>query len=346
MKRALRIAVVGTGYFSRFHFNAWSRCDDVELVGIASLNTDKANELSGVYGGEVFSDVTEMCEEAKPDLLDVVVPPSEHQKIIEIAARFGIDVICQKPFCGDLETARAVTQSAQQSGIKLTVHENFRFQPWYQRIKAILDSDALGQVYQSTFNFRPGDGQGADAYLERQPYFRDMERFFLHETGIHFIDVFRFLFGEVDSVWADMSQLNPAIKGEDRCHIVMSHGNIRTILDGNRLSDHKAESRRLTMGELLIEGERGVLTLSGDGEIHVRAFGTNKSEPIPYTWNDHGFGGDCVYNFTRHVVDHYISGTPLMNPAFRYLVNLELEELAYESAKDGCRKLVRDRVRS
>ena len=42
-----------------------------------------------------------------------------------------------------------------------------------------------------------GDGQGPDAYLARQPYFRTMPRFLLRETGIHFIDTFRFLFGEI-----------------------------------------------------------------------------------------------------------------------------------------------------
>lgn len=340
MKTNLKVAVVGTGYFSHFHFNAWSRCEEVELVGIASLDAETANKLGAIYGGEVFEDVAEMCVATKPDLLDIVAPPSAHEQIILIAAKLGIDVICQKPFCEDLETATSVTEAAESAGIKITVHDNFRFQPWYQKIKSILETERLGQIYQATFRFRPGDGQGADAYLARQPYFQKMERFLLHETGVHYLDVFRYLFGDVDSVWADLKRLNPAIAGEDTCHIVMTHGSIRTVLDGNRLSDHQAYNKRLTMGELQIDGEKGSLSLSGDGEIHFRKHGKYEHELIPYSWNDNGFGGDSVYSFTRHVVDHYLSDTPLVNSARDYLKNLQLEELAYASAKDGCRKTI------
>ena len=80
----------------------------------------------------------------------------------------------------------------------------------------MLQARALGEVYQITFRLRPGDGQGPEAYLERQPYFQTMERFLVHETAIHFIDVFRFLLGEEPStVYASLRRLNPAIKGED-----------------------------------------------------------------------------------------------------------------------------------
>ena len=42
-----------------------------------------------------------------------------------------------------------------------------------------------------------------------------MEKFLVHETAIHLIDVFRFLLGEEPSaVYAALRRLNPAIKGE------------------------------------------------------------------------------------------------------------------------------------
>ncbi|MEL6946257.1 MAG: gfo/Idh/MocA family oxidoreductase, partial [Pseudomonadota bacterium] len=56
---------------------------------------------------------------------------------------------------------------------------------------------------------------------------------------------------------------------------------------------------------------------------------------VDYSWNDHGFGGDCVYRFTRHVVDHLISGAPVMTAAEDYLTNLAVEEAVYASAADG-----------
>jgi predicted dehydrogenase len=64
------------------------------------------------------------------------------------------------------------------------VHENFRFQPWHREIKRLLVQDSIGdRLHSLTFRSRPGDGWGERAYLDRQPYFRDMPRFLIY---LHF----------------------------------------------------------------------------------------------------------------------------------------------------------------
>ena len=66
-------------------------------------------------------------------------------------------------------------------------------------------------------------------------------------------------------------RLNPSIAGEDAGIILFDFAaGPRGVFDGNRLADHAAENRRLTMGELLIEGEGGTLALNGDGGISLR----------------------------------------------------------------------------
>ena len=344
MSKKLKVAAAGTGYFSQFHYEAWSRCPEVEMVGIVDLNIEAAAKVANEFGCKAFSDVAEMLDKVRPDLFDIITPPQTHLPLINLAADRGIDVVCQKPFCGDIETARAASKLASDSDITIAVHENFRFQPWYNQIKQELNSGRLGEVYQATFRLRPGDGQGPEAYLDRQPYFQKMERFLVHETAIHYIDVFRYLLGEVDWVWAELTKLNPVISGEDSCVILMGMAEgSRGLLDGNRLSDHAAANLRRTMGEMTIEGENGVLSLNGDGEITFRKHGATTVENIQYHWNDNGFGGDCVYLLTRHVVDHFTAGGCLMNSAEDYLKNLEIEEAVYASASDGNRKTLNSR---
>ena len=41
----------------------------------------------------------------------------------------------------------------------------------------LLKNKYIGTPYQISFKMRPGDGQGKNAYLNRQPYFQKMERF-------------------------------------------------------------------------------------------------------------------------------------------------------------------------
>ena len=336
--RNLRVATVGTGYFSQFHYDAWSRCNDVDLVGVADLDLSAAKAITDRHGGQSFNDCASMLDAVSIDLLDIITPPSTHLAMIELAAERGINVICQKPFCGGLEVARRAVDIAQAAKIDVTVHENFRFQPWYGEIRNQIGSGLLGDLYRATFRLRPGDGQGPEAYLERQPYFQQMERFLIHETAIHYVDVFRYLFGEVVGLWADLAQLNPAISGEDSCLVIMEFDKgFRGVLDGNRLSDHVAENRRRTMGEMSVEGEKGELVLSGDGALTFRAHGSNEVQSIGFDWDDRGFGGDCVFRFTRHVVDHYLDGSPIQNTGRDYLTNLELEEAIYASAADGSR---------
>ena len=284
MKNKVRIAVVGTGYFSKFHFDAWMRLG-VNIVAICSLNKKEAIYYSKKFNDcPVYSDFNKMMDEINVDFVDIIIPPKNHLKFIKIAASKNVNIICQKPFTNSYSEAIDAVNISNKNNVLLIVHENFRFQPWYQKIKTILDNNSLGELYQVSFRMRPGDGQGKYAYLNRQPYFQKMERFLIRETAIHFIDVFRFLFGEIDSVFANLSKLNKNIKGEDAGYLLFNFENgVRGIFDGNRLSDHIAKDRRLTIGEMLIEGSNGTLRLNGNGELFKRKFGSNKDVIYPGT---------------------------------------------------------------
>lgn len=333
-----RIAVVGGGFFSQFHYDAWARLD-VDVVGVCDLDLATASERAGTFPGcTAYDDVQKMLADQSPDLLDIVTPPTTHLAIIRQAIETGIPVICQKPFCAGLDGAIEAADLMEASGIPIIVHENFRFQPWYAEIKSHLKKAALGDVYEGTFRLRPGDGQGPEAYLGRQPYFQQMPRFLVHETLVHIIDVFRYLFGDVASVYADLRQLNPVIAGEDAGIIVLSFTDgRRAVIDGNRLVDHIAENRRLVMGDMWIEGSNGVIRLNGDGALFERPHDSNSETEISYDWQNVGFGGDCVYHLNKHVLDCLATGDTPMNTAPAYVNNLRIVEAVYASSDVGRR---------
>ena len=335
----LRVATVGTGYFSQFHYEAWHRMADVELVALCNRSAVSAEEYANRYAVPVtYTDFAEMLEREKPDLVDIITPPETHMDYVRLALARDIPVVCQKPFTPSLAEAEKLVAEIDAAGGKVVIHENFRFQPWNLHLRYLLGREILGQLYQVTFRLRPGDGQGADAYLGRQPYFRKMERFLIHETAIHLIDVFRFLLGEANSVYAQLDRLNPVIAGEDAGIFILNfQDGTRAVFDGNRLADHAAEDPRRTMGEMRIEGAKGELSLDGNGVIRFRAHGNSQAEEMPFDWQDRGFGGDCVYLLNRHVVDHMLHGAPLMNEARDYLTNLRIEEAIYQSHAQAMR---------
>jgi predicted dehydrogenase len=336
----LRVATIGAGYFSQFHHEAWARMPDVRLVAVCDQDAAKAGDFARRYGAaKSYTDAAAMLDAEKPDLLDIVTPPPSHLALIRLAAARRIDTICQKAFCRDLAEARIAVDVARAAGMRLVVHENFRFQPWYAVIKERIERGDLGNIHQVSFRLRPGDGQGPRAYLDRQPYFQTMQRLLVHETAIHFIDTFRFLLGDYRSVFADLRRLNPAIVGEDAGLLIFEHANgARSMFDGNRLVDHPAENRRLTMGEMLMEGSQAVLRLDGNGRLYRRAFGENTEQNVAYDWVNGAFAGDSVMRLQRHVVDAIRGDGALVNTAGDYLRCLEIEAAVYQSASE--RKVV------
>ena len=335
---SIKVACVGAGYFSQFHYDAWSRIDGVEVVGACDLDLARAEAT----GAPAFDDLEQMLSVTAPNLLDIILPPPAHAKMIRAALAAGIKwIICQKPFCLDLDEARTITEEARAAGAHLVVHENFRFQPWYRAMKAALDTGSIGEVQNATFRLRPGDGQGPDAYLDRQPYFQTMPRFLIHETGVHWVDTFRYLFGPITDVYADLRTLNPAIAGEDAGFVIFDHASgVRALFDGNRHLDHVAKNLRCTMGEAWIEGTEGVLTLYGDGMVTQRPFGRSDPDTIheePGT--PIGFGGDCVHALQAHVIAA-MKGAPLENEASDYLTVLAIKDAIYASAEAGQKRAV------
>ena len=329
-----RVAVVGAGYFGQFHYDAWSRMDDCALVGLCAL--DGAEETAAKFGVRgVFADLSQMLAETTPDLLDITSPPVTHLEMIRTAAPEVKWIICQKPFCTSLEEAKTAIAEAEAAGARGVIHENFRFQPWHREIKRLLDAGTIGAPYQVSFRLRPGDGQGPDAYLARQPYFQKMTRLLMHETGIHFVDTFRYLMGEVTAVSARLARLNPVIAGEDAGVVQFDFaGGARGLFDGNRLASHAAENRRLTMGEMELDGPGGSIRLDGDGGIWVRAHDANDWIAHPYAWEARGFAGDCVYETSRAALGAFRAGQPAETEAGAYLRNIEIVEAIYQSHEE------------
>ncbi|MGB0497608.1 MAG: Gfo/Idh/MocA family protein [Rubricella sp.] len=333
---AFTVGLIGAGYFASYHADAWARIPGAHLAAVADRDKAKAAAL-----GPAFTDADDMMARVCPDIVDIATPSSTHLAMIHAAlARRPRAIICQKPFCADLHEAEHAANLAADADVPLIVHENFRFQPWYRTLKRLIAGGSLGHVHQLHFRFRTGDGRGADAYSARQPYFREMPRFLIHETGIHWIDTFRFLLGEPQAISADLRRINPVIAGEDAGSFTFHYASgTRATFDGDRTLDAGAKDPRLTFGTLLLEAEAASIRLDTDGSLHRRAFGGRDWIEIGAPVAAQGFAGDCVHALQSHVVSALAGKGSLENTARAYLRNLVLEEAIY--AANRTRRTVR-----
>lgn len=326
---------IGAGYFSDYHYEAWNRMDDVNIIAICDLDKSKAQKAANKWGiPAVYNDPIEMLNKVKPDFVDIITPPDSHLQLVKEAADSGISVICQKPLATSYEEALSIVDYVNKCKIRFMVHENWRFQPWHRQMKNMIDAGDIGNsLHTLYFRMRTGDGWGKDAYLERQPYFRQMPKLLIYETGIHFIDTYRFLAGEVKSVYAQLRKLNKEIEGEDAgiVHFNFTSGAMG-LYDGNRYNESMYSNDRYTFGEFIIEGSNGTLRLDGEGNLTIQNLG-KKIQPVNYKHEKRGFAGDSVYITQLHFINGLLNDLPFETNGPNYLRSLEVQDAIYESAE-------------
>lgn len=331
-----RGVVIGAGYFSSFQYEAWSRISEVEITALCNKDVEKAKPLLNQFGiGRHYIDYREMIEQEKPDFVDIITPPETHLEMTKYAADKGVNVICQKPLAPTFDDAKELVEYAQKAEIRLMVHENWRFQPWHREIKKMLDKGMIGQVHFMNWRKRMGDGWGENAYIPRQPYFRNYPKLIVYENGIHFIDTFRYLGGEIKRVFAYLKKLNPVIAGEDFAlvNFEFEKNDILAIWDANRYNEPNYPNPRLTFGEFQIDGMEGTIRLYSDGRITIQKLGKPEADH-PYPLSTANFAGDSVYTTQRHFIDRLIDGKEFETNGIEYLKSLAVQEAIYRSADE------------
>ena len=338
----LKGVCIGAGYFSDFHFEAWQRIPEVTITALCDLDRPRAEAQASTYGIQhSYADYREMIATEKPDFIDIISPPATHLDIVRHAAPLGVAMICQKPLAPDMAACRELVRRIERHDVAFMVHDNWRWQPWYREIRKIIDQDTIGRISFAYFQMRMGDGWGEDAYRDRQPFFRDYERLLIYETGVHFIDTFRYLFGEIQRVYAQLARLNPVIKGED-CAQVFFHfaSGMRAIMDANRYNENESGISlyqchpRTTFGVMRLDGAAGHLIMDSCGDLTIKPLGRDAYHHA-YDREHRGFAGDSVYNTFRHFVASLRAGTLFETNGREYLKTLEVMEACYRSAAGG-----------
>ncbi|MBI3697509.1 MAG: Gfo/Idh/MocA family oxidoreductase [Acidobacteria bacterium] len=276
-----------------------------------------------------------MLDQERPDFVDIVTRPATHLPLVRLAAERRIAALCQKPMANTWKEAVEIAAVARRAGIRLMMNENWRWQPWYRRIRQLLGGGAIGRPVFYHFHTRRRDGLG-DAPYPNQPYFKEMPRLIILETLVHFLDTARFLFGDVEEIYCQTERINPVIAGEDLAVMVVRHrGGLRGVIDGHRFAEPGEEGP--AMCEARIEGLDGVLALGSSGAVSLG------SELVFDPFGIPGYKGDSCRATQQHFVDCLRSGHSFETDADGYLATVAAVEAAYQSAAENRPVVVPDR---
>jgi len=323
--------MVGGGHFGRIQLDGWRRTDGADIVALVDRHEEKRAALAAEFDlPATYASVEEALEREALDFLDIATRPPSHLALTEAAAERGLAVICQKPLAFTWEESVEIVETARRAGIRLMVHENWRWQPWMRAAKQAIDAGDIGEPYYFWYRLRQADAK-LDPPFPRQRYMMEMERFLLLESAIHFVDIARFLLGEVRNVYCRMRRVSGATRGED--FLVMSMGmesGAVAVIDSNRCSEDEAEGP--CFGQVRIEGSAGKLRILQSGEVLLKPL-FQPERKLPVETPTIGYRGDCVTVTQQHFTDCLLNGQPFATPGEEYLKTTRVVFAGYESAE-------------
>lgn len=330
----LRFGVIGCGFWAYVQLHAWAEIDGLELVAVCDIDPQKAAQAAREFGAlRHYTDAATMLAEESLDFVDIVTTPPSHRALAEMAASHGIDVICQKPLAWSMEDAHAIVESCRTAGVRLMVHENWRWQQPIREVKRLLDEGVIGSPFFGRISFR----SDFDTY-EGQAWLREIPRFIIIETGIHMLDVARFLLGDPTTLFATTTRINPTIKGEDVATIMLAMEDATCIvgLSFATPTDHEIFPQTL----ITLEGSKGIIQLDADYRLRIIRPDGMETHTLPepeHAWTNRPWHvmEDSALQIQRHWVDCLCGGREPESTGEDNLKTLELVFGAYISAESG-----------
>ena len=325
--RTLRGALAGCGYFGKIQLDGWRRVTGAHIEALCDLDPARLADCAAEFGARPYDDLDKLLDTERPDFLDLVTRPATHLRLIRFAASRGLAVLCQKPMAETWSDCLEIAAVARRSGLRLMMNENWRWQPWYRRLRELLDAGAIGRTIFYRFDARRRDGLGPAPY-PNQPYFKDMPRLVVFEFLVHYLDTARFLFGPIDEIYCRLERVNPAIAGEDLAVMLVRHASGLTgVIDGHRFSDPDPDGP--AMSDARFEGLDGVLSLRATGELFLGAERVFDPTGLP------GYKGDSCRATQQHFIDCLLADAPFETGPDEYLQTVAAVEAAYLSASEN-----------
>src|SRR5262245_48826550 len=98
-----RGCLVGCGYVSQFHLEAWAYQSLGRLTAVC--DRDEAKARAGCRHGvcAAYTDAEEMLARERPDFVEICTRPESHLELVRLAAAAGVHVLCQKPIAPNLD---------------------------------------------------------------------------------------------------------------------------------------------------------------------------------------------------------------------------------------------------
>jgi scyllo-inositol 2-dehydrogenase (NADP+) len=200
MAKDIRVGVIGFGLAGQiFHTVVIAETPGLELAAIVQRSGDEAAKT--YPGVQICRSIEEMLNDNSIQLAVVATPSYSHFENALECLNAGRNVLIDKPFTLTSIEAEPLIEEARKRGVLVTAYQNRRWDGDFITLKQVLASGSLGRVvsYESHFD-RFRDAPRPDVWRESGGPGGGI----LFDLGPHLIDEATTLFGDPESVWADV----------------------------------------------------------------------------------------------------------------------------------------------
>jgi predicted dehydrogenase len=195
---------------------------NVKLVAACDINGEVAAKVAKEYEMDAhYTKWQDLIKRNDIDAVSICLPHNMHEEVTIAAAKSGKHVLCEKPMATTLEGCDKMIKAAKDAKTKLMIAETYRFMPTMVKIKEIVESGKIGQVFFA---------RGSEC-LNEVPKISDPESWHCtpdkagggvwFDAGVHICSAFRYVMGDVESTRAGLLEHVVVKEKEDDNAIVL-----------------------------------------------------------------------------------------------------------------------------
>jgi predicted dehydrogenase len=196
----MKIGLIGCGRISGAHLKIYRLLGNVEVVAVSEVDAERGKAFAaknGISADRVFTDYTKLMEIKDLDFLDVCTPPSTHASIVCDAAKYGHNVLVEKPMALSTDECDRMIHEVKKHGTHLCICHNQIFFPAMRKAKQMVDSGYLKLV-----SFRTSVRENPNLYGVPAWNTSPKEKGLVWEVGCHPAYLQLHFLGDVTEVYA------------------------------------------------------------------------------------------------------------------------------------------------
>ena len=144
----MKVAVIGVGYWGPNLIRNFNSISDVEVNLVCDTNEDRLHYVRKMYPDiRVSKDFKDATRGSDIDLVCIATPVMWHYEMAKDALNNFKHVLVEKPLTDKVDSSTELVELAEKNKVVLAVDHTFEYTPAVNKIKSLIKSDELGQIY-------------------------------------------------------------------------------------------------------------------------------------------------------------------------------------------------------